>query len=249
MRRRVLAMLAGLGLVTLSLGVIGAGTAQAATPVAQSPVVTSVPCEFPDDQLEALTKVAKVDAQEELSGDLLENVLKCLRYTVVDKCDGTTVVTAVNWAVSDNKRTRLTFMVQGKDYTVIGGPDHTPTIVTLGPPGVVDVQVYLVFEGTKNGTHWRIEVPLLRTPYSWHLPDACPTASPTPSPSAVPTTAAPSTTKPVVAPNDNPDLPVTGAALSGTLWTGTGLMLVVAGIIVFLAIRRRREATASGGNE
>jgi hypothetical protein len=225
--------------------VAGLGLALAASPAQASVPETRTWCEFPDDQVKALSSVSRTDAQAEITEGLSKNVLDCLEYSVVDKCDGTTVVTAVNWAVSDNKWTRLTFEILGKDYTVIGGPDHKPVVVTLGPPGVQDVQVYLVFEGVKNGTHWRIEVPLLEELYDWKLPDACPTASPTPS---APPTSAPATTPVVVVVggSDAGGLATTGVSYTADITKGIVLVLVgLAGIAATaIWLRRLRRADA-----
>ena len=235
MRRRVLAMLAGLGLAVFGLVGLGAGTAQAAGVPAQ---VTFTGCQGPE------AEVSKGDAK--LAFDHIDPA-KCLSINLVDKCDGTTVITMTNWAFNDNKFTVLTVEILGKEYTLKGGSDPNTEVVTVGPPGVEDLQIKLVFRFTTPDG----EVTFKKNfgdPWTWELPEACPTASPTPSPTPVPTTAAPSTTKPVVNPQDNtPDLPVTGAALTSTLYTGGGLVLLAGAIIGFLVWRRRHEESKSAG--
>jgi len=243
MGRRLISLVAA-----LAIGTVGALAFAAPSTAATSPASTPAQCEFPDEELKALPTVAKADSEEKVY-DILDRVLQCLDYDVVDKCDGTTVITAVNWAVSDNKWTRLTFEILGKDYLVKGGPDHTPVVVTLGPPGVEDVQVYLVFEGEKNGTSWRIEVPLLKDLYDWKLPAACPTATPSatatpsPSPSVSTSTSAPATTTappPAAAPQDDNGLPTTGASLAPTLITGSVAVVLGTAVLGFMLWRRRK---------
>ncbi len=114
----------------------GGAVANAAAPTQANVSTPRTWCEFPE-VVQELPSVAKVDAEKNLSEGGLSKVLKCLEYKVVDKCDGTTVITAVNWAVSDNLKTRLTFEILGKDYTVIGGPDHKPVVVVCRPDATI----------------------------------------------------------------------------------------------------------------
>lgn len=235
MRRRVLAALAGLGLAVTGLVVVGASTAQAAGVPAAQTSVTTFGCQGPEKEVsQAAAKVA------------FESIdpAKCLSINIVDKCDGTTVITMTNWAFNDNKFTVLTVEILGKEYTLKGGSDPNTEVVTVGPPGVEDLQIKLVFRFTTPDG----EVTFKKNygdPWTWELPEACPTASPTPSAvptSTVPTTSTPTTTGPAVVPNDStPDLPVTGAALQGTLYTGGGLVLLAGALIGYLVWRRRRE--------
>ena len=60
-------------------------------------------------------------------------------------------------------------------------------------------------------------------------------------------TTAPSTSPAPAGGNGTPDLPVTGAALTGTLYTGGGLVLLAGAIIGFLVWRRRHEESKSAG--
>lgn len=246
MGRRLISLMAALAIGTMG-ALAFAAPSNAATPaVAATSILTGHDwCDTPED-LKDLPKVAQAESQTEVSG-ILPQVLQCIEVNVVDKCDGTTVVTLTNWAKVDATWTRLTVEILDHDYVVKGGPDHTPVVITLGPPGVVDVQAYLVFEGSHNGTSWRIEK-AVGDPYSWKLPEACPTASPSPSvtasaspsPSASTSTVttAPSTTKPAAAPAGN-DLPVTGASMTLSIVTFIGLL--VAGVVTAVYMRFRRQ--------
>lgn len=247
MGRRLISLM-----VSLAIGTVGAlvfASPSTAAPVAQASSATSTRdwCEFPEENQD-LPKVAKAESQSEVSG-ILPQVLDCIEVEIVDKCDGTTVVTLTNWAKVDATWTRLKVEILGVDYVVKGGPDHEPVVITLGPPGVEDVQAYLVFEGSHDGTSWRIEK-AVGDPYSWEEPKGCvspsPSATASPSPSVTATTSAPATTTSPAAPvgrSDSGGLPVTGAGVTSLIVSGI-VLLVAAGFAVVLRRRRNSETVA-----
>jgi LPXTG-motif cell wall-anchored protein len=245
MRRKLLALFGATAVALVGAVAFAAGPAQAATPAVALPSVTGQHCEFPDAEIKALDEIAPAKAQAAVSG-VISEVIGCIQLEVVDKCDGRTVITLTNWAVSDNKWTRLTVKILGVEYVVKGGPDHTPVVITLGPPGVEDVQAYVVFEF--NG--WHIEKPV-GDPYTWVKPSACVDESPSPSPSPSVTvspspsvsvsTSTPTTTAPAPVLN-GPDLPTTGDSLTKPAVTG-GVALALGGLLLLsMFLKRRRTA-------
>jgi hypothetical protein len=229
--RKVAAL--AVAMVGLSTVFIGVGAASAAT---------IGPCDLPEA---SVTLAQAEDFKAEV------NPRACLDITFTDKCDGTTVVEMSNGAFSDNKFTVLTVELDGKEYTLKGGSDPNTETVVISPPANEDLQAWLVFRFTdKDGNTFTLRKKF-GDPWTWEEPKACPTATPSPSPSAsaspspsaVPTSAAPSTTTAAPAPaqqgDDGGDLPVTGSALYGTI--GTGVALVVAGIVALVVMARRRR--------
>lgn len=233
--------------VALSTVFIGVGAASAATPQAAPIVKTQIgPCDLPE------VKVSD-DTAKAFVADI--NPRACLDIVFVDKCDGTTVITMKNGAFSDNIFTVLKVRILGKDYTLKGGSDPNTETATVGPPGVEDLQVSLVFHFTApDGSDITIVKPF-GDPWTWEEPKGCvspspsasASASPSPSVTAVPTSAPATTTSapgvPAPQSNDDGDLPVTGSALFGTISTGVGLVL--AGIVVLVVIARRRRAAGN----
>src|SRR6185295_3117723 len=165
MRRKLLALVGATAVALIGTVAFAAGSAQAAAPAVARTSVTGQHCEFPDTEIKALDTDSAAKASEAVSG-VISEVIGCIQLEVVDKCDGHTVITLTNWAVSDNKWTRLTVKIRGTEYVVKGGPEHDPVVITLNPP-VEDVQAYVVFDYTDpSGTHWHIEKPV-GDPYTW----------------------------------------------------------------------------------
>lgn len=208
MRSKLLALCGATAVALVGAVAFAAGPAQAAAPAVTSTSVRTGDhnCEFPDTEIKALAEVSVAKAPAAVSG-VISEIIGCIELEVVDKCDGRTVITLTNWAVSDNKWTRLTVKILGQEYVVKGGPDHTPVVITLGPPPVEDVQAYVVFEF--NG--WHIEKPV-GDPYSWEKPSACVDESPSPSSSPSPS---PSVS---VSPSVSPSVTTTTASSSGPLY-------------------------------
>jgi hypothetical protein len=181
MRQRLIA-----GLAAFAIGIVGAVAFTAAP--AQASTYTG--CTGPE------AKVSQVQA-ESIVKDI--NPAACLDIQFTDKCDGTTVVAMTNWAFNDNKFTVLTVEVNGKEYTLKGGSSPNTETVTLGPPGVEDLQANLVFRFTApDGSKITIVKPY-GDPWTWEEPKGCVTPSPSPSvtasatpvPSATATASAP----------------------------------------------------------
>ena len=235
MRRRLISLMAA-----LAIGTVGALAFAAPGNAAITPARIFTLCNGPEQEVPtkaaAESIVSKIDPAA------------CLDIKFTDKCDGTTVATMTNWAFNDNKFTVLTVKLNGKEYTLKGGSDPNTETVVLGPK-VEDLQPILVFRFSGPGdTTWEVTKPY-GDPWTWELPDACPTATPTPSASATPSpspsvsvsTSAPATTTepPVAAPND---LPVTGASAMVPILSGGLLLLVgVAGVVALWLRRRRAE--------
>lgn len=250
MRRKLLALFGATAVALVGAVAFAAGPAQAATPAVALTSVTHEKCEFPLPEVQALDDIAAAKAPAAVSGVFFD-IVGCIEIEIVDKCDGRTVITLTNWAVSDNKWTRLTVKILGVEYVVKGGPEHDPVIITLGPPGVEDVQAYVVFDYTDpSGTHWHIEKPV-DDPYTWVKPSACVDESPSPSPSPSVTvspsptvsvsTSTPTTTAPAPVLN-GPDLPTTGDSLTKPAVTG-GVALALGGLLLLsMFLKRRRTA-------
>jgi len=244
--RKVAAL--AVAMVGLSTVFIGVGVASAAP----SQLATFTKCSFPEDEVKALTNeplAKEADVQSEVSSFVPE-LASCLDLKYTDKCDGTTVPSATNWATNDNQFTVVKLKINGITKELEGGSSpNSETWPAVGAPANEALQAMLVFDfELEDGTNVHIEKPFGPL-HKWTEPDACPTASPSPSasaspsPSAVPTSAAPSTTTAAPAPapqgDDGGDLPVTGSALYGTI--GTGAALVVAGIVALVVMARRRR--------
>jgi len=226
MRQRLVALVA----VTFIATVMGA-FAFAAPGNASTTVIG--PCVLPTE------KVAQVQAQ-----DVVDSIQAraCLDITFTDKCDGNTVVKMSNGAFNDNKFTVLTVSLKGTEYKLKGGSDPNVVEVTVGPK-ISDLQPYLVFRFTAPNGDEIVITKAYGDPWTWKLPDACPTASPTPSVSpSAPVTSAPASTTPPVAVGSN-DLPVTGASLTAWFGSGAALLAAAAGLGVYL--RRRRNSFTS----
>lgn len=136
----------------------------------------------------------------------------CLEVTSVSSCDGTFKVSVHNTSVANGEFIWSLGLEDMKTAPIEAGATLSENF-TKGQ--IVQIRV-----GKDNE--------LVKT-LEWADPKNCATATP------VPTTSAPAP------PAATPDLPVTGAALQGTLWTGGALMLAVGAIIAFLVIRRRRD--------
>jgi len=237
MGRRLIATVA-----TLAIGFVGA--LSIAAPASAS---TTVQCNFPKAEVAEFVDEAKSAAQADVSEGLaFLRSAKCLDIQVVHKCDHTTVVTMTNWVKDDNDWTVLTVELDGKEYTLEGGSSPNTETVTVGPD-VEDLQAKLVFRGEHNGTSWEFKVNF-GDPITWELPDACPTATPTPSASATPspspsvvtTSAATTTSAPVVNPQGNNDLPVTGASATLPIIAGSALLVGAVAYWGFVLYRRRK---------
>jgi LPXTG-motif cell wall-anchored protein len=244
MRKRTIAVLAGLFLGMVGTAVIALPASAAVT--AQQTSVARAICEAPtapaiepaDSQLAAEQSVNKMTEE-------FPNFLSCLKVTFTDKCDGTVVIHLQNDAVIDGSFSRFTVRILGKDYLVKGGPDAEENAIDVTVPKDKneDIQLALVFVVSKKDGSITIVHNYL-DPHTWELPDACPTASATPS--SAPTTA-PVTTKTVVVTSHvvvPASLPVTGKSLTpiiGTAGLAVAVTLILGGVII---ARRRRDARA-----
>lgn len=234
MRQRLIA-----GLAALAIGIVGA--VAFASP---SNASTFTGCTGPE------AKVTETQAKS-IVKDI--DPAACLDLQFTDKCDGTTVVTMTNWAFNDNKFTVLTVKLDGKEYTLKGGSDPNTETVTLGPPGVEDLQATLIFRFTApDGSKITIEKPY-GDPWTWEEPKGCvspspsasatPTATATPSPSVSVSTSAPATTSEAPAPAGSNDLPITGSP-NALLLIGAVLLFLLGGVAWFLNRRRNAEPVA-----
>ena len=242
--------------VALSTVFIGVGVASAATPQSAA-AVTTQKCSFPEAEVkEVISDQPETEALlKEKVAAFTPELASCLDLKYTDKCDGTTVPSATNWATNDNQFTVVHLKINGLTKELEGGSSPNSEMwPAVGAPANEALQAWLVFDfELEDGTNIHIEKPFGPL-HKWVQPEACPTASPSPSasaspsPSAVPTTGAPvTTTGPTAVPagnnGDDDDLPLTGQRLFGTIATGAGL--IAAGVLALVLIARRRRAASN----
>lgn len=191
LKRRALAALAVAGALLVPL-IASTGPAQAAAPAVAA---TSVRCSFPEEQVKAATEATTKVAAEDKVTDFAPKVASCLEVVFTDKCDGTTVPSATNWATNDNKWTVINLKINGITKTLEGGSSpNSETWPAIGSPANESIQPVLVFDfKLENGTTVHVETPY-GDPWTWEEPKGCVSPSPSASATASPSPSVSTTT-------------------------------------------------------
>jgi hypothetical protein len=234
MGRRLIATMA-----ILAIGFVGALSIAAPASATTGVTTATEKCSFPEPQSEIAAKA------------LVPQLANCLEVVFTDKCDGTTLVQATNWVTNDNKWTVLKLKVDGTTQTLRGGSTPDVGVWNVSPPNNRSdgIQPLLVYDFTEGDISVHIEKKF-GDPHVWKDPgEVCQSPSPSPSasasaspsPSAVSTTAAStSTSAPVVNPQGNNDLPVTGASATLPIVAGSALLVGAVAYWGFVLYRRRK---------
>jgi len=250
MGRRLIATVA-----TLAIGFVGALSIAAPASAASAVSTHTVTCDYPEDQVKALATDAGTKAKAEA---LIPSIAECLELVFTDKCDGTTLVQATNWAFNDNKFTVINLKVDGTTVKLQGGTSHNVGTWNVSPPNNRDdathdgIQPVLVFDFKVDDTTVHIEKNY-GDPHVWKDPgEVCQSPSPSPSASAsaspspvVTTSAATTTSAPVANPQGSNDLPVTGASATLPIIAGSALLVGAVAYWGFVLYRRRKAEIGS----